>query len=549
MKYIKKHKEVFLLVLITSFVMIWMMSDPHLLGHDTKFHLANIENLKNSISWNNLFPVDAIVSNLSFDMGYGLYLFYPIMPHLLVAYLAKFLSLFLIDTYTTLSIFYVLISIGSVLLIYQLSRKLSGNRLIAFFSGLIFLLIPYRIGTMTVRGSLNESMISLFVPMILLSILAWKEKNWKQFYIFFVVGWIGLIWSHMTMALYTFIFALPFLYYIRNDLKNKIALKRGILAVLIVTVVVIPGIVQTFSQDGYLVFYDGYMTRLSLLQENFLSWKDYLFMKSNYDWTVPYFIPVALFLFLGVSFYTYLKSKNKNGYLTILWIWIPLFIFMMSPFFPWEILPKSLWMIQFPWRLLGLLGIVISILAPLMLQNKKIDKLFSLFFVVLLIQMIPFLQMLKNRPYVIDRINIDDGRGNIVEYYPEEYLEYQSFFEIEDQSVSIVSGQAEVEILSNHTHDMKIKVETEDVTTLELPKIYYNGYVIEDDNNQRTKAVRSKHGRVEVTISRSGTYHIYYRDLPIVTALKRVRLVVGMGLLLYFAITLWKNNYLHFYKK
>lgn len=236
MKYIKKHKEVFLLVLITSFVMIWMMSDPHLLGHDTKFHLANIENLKNSISWNNLFPVDAIVSNLSFDMGYGLYLFYPIMPHLLVAYLAKFLSLFLIDTYTTLSIFYVLISIGSVLLIYQLSKKLSGNRLIAFFSGLIFLLIPYRIGTMTVRGSLNESMISLFVPMILLSILAWKEKNWKQFYIFFVVGWIGLIWSHMTMALYTLIFVLPFLYYIRNDLKDKTALKRGILAVLIVTV-------------------------------------------------------------------------------------------------------------------------------------------------------------------------------------------------------------------------------------------------------------------------------------------------------------------------
>lgn len=534
MKYIKKHKEVFLLVLITSFVMIWMMSDPHLLGHDTKFHLANIENLKNSISWNNLFPVDAIVSNLSFDMGYGLYLFYPIMPHLLVAYLAKFLSLFSVDTYTTLSIFYVLISIGSVLLIYQLSKKLSGNRLIAFFSGLIFLLIPYRIGTMTVRGSLNESMISLFVPMILLSILAWKEKNWKQFYIFFVVGWIGLIWSHMTMALYTLIFVLPFLYYIRNDLKDKTALKRGILAVLIVTVVVIPGIVQTFLQDGYLVFYDGYMTRLSLLQENFLSWKDYLFMKSNYDWTVPYFIPIALILALSVSLFTYLKSKNKDTYLNILWIWIPVFIFMMSPCFPWEILPKSLWMIQFPWRLLGLLSIVIVLLAPLMLQNKKMNKLFFLFFVVLLIQAIPFLQMLRNRPYRINTINIDDGRGNIVEYYPEEYLEYQSFFEIEDQSISIVSGQAEVEILSNQTHDMRIKVEVENDVTLELPKIYYNGYVIEDENNHRTKVERSKHGRVEVTISKSGIYHIYYRDLPIVTVLKIVRIVVCIGIVLGF---------------
>lgn len=291
------------------------------------------------------------------------------------------------------------------------------------------------------------------------------------------------------------------------------------------------------------------MTRLSLLQENFLSWKDYLFMKSNYDWTVPYFIPIALILALGVSLFTYLKSKNKDTYLNILWIWIPVFIFMMSPCFPWEILPKFLWMIQFPWRLLGLLSIVFVLLTPLMLQNKKLNKLFFLFLLVLLIQAIPFLQMLRNRPYRINTIHIDDGRGNIVEYYPEEYLEYQSFFEIEDQSISIVSGQAEVQILSNQTHDMRIKVETEDVTTLELPKIYYNGYVIEDDNNQRTKAVRSKHGRVEVTISRSGTYHIYYRDLPIVTALKRVRLVVGMGLLLYFAITLWKNNYLHFYKK
>ncbi len=531
MKYIKKHKEVILLVLISSLVMIWVMGDTHLLGHDTRFHLANIENLKNSISWNNLFPTDAIVSNLSFDMGYGLYLFYPIMPHLLVAYLAKFLSFFTVDTYTSLSIFYIFIMIASVLLIYQLSKKLSKNCLVAFFSGLIFLLMPYRIGTMAVRGSLNESMISLFVPMILLSILAWKEKNWKNFYLLFIVGWIGLLWSHMTMALYTVIFVLPFLYYMKDELKDKIALKHGILAILAVTVVVIPGIVQTFSQSGYLVFYDGYMTRLSLLEENFLSWKDYLFMNTNYDWTVPYFIPIALLLSLIVSFYTYLKQK-KDTYLTILWIWIPVFILMMSSFFPWEILPKSLWMIQFPWRLLGLLSIVIALLTPLMLQNKKLNKLFLLFFVVLFIQMIPFLQMLKDRPYHIDKIDIDDGRGNIVEYYPEEYLEYPSFFEIDDQSISIVDGDAVVEILSNRTHDLKIKVKTDDIVTLELPKIYYNGYVIEDESNHKEYVGRSKHGRIEVTIKKSGTYHIYYRDLPIVTTLKIVRIIACIGIAL-----------------
>lgn len=531
MHWIKKHKEVVVLTIFTIFFTLIALKSPAMLGHDTNFHLANIENLKQSITLANPLPLDKIVPNLSHGMGYGIYLFYPMMPHLIVAYFAKLLQLFSMGTDTALFLFYILSSVVSTIFIYIVSNKLFQKKSLAIFSAIVFLCMPYRIGTMTVRGALNETLIYLFLPMLILSFLYLKEKRWNLFYIFFISGWVGMIWSHLVMALYTALLFLPILLFLWNHRNEKEMIKHVTYATVLVSIIVLPGIITTFCQDGYLVFKEDYVTRIGLLKENTLGIQDYLIPKSNYDWDVPFFLPVVTILSLLYSLIQFFKNKKKDPFWITLWIELCLLFFFMSPYFTWEGCKNTLGMIQFPWRLLSIVAIISSILIPLGFQTQK-KNVVPFISICLVFSMIPFLASLQNRPYEHGAIDLENGRGNILEYYPEEYLEYPSFFEIENNQIDILEGTGKVKVQSIAPHDIKFSINTKKTLILELPKIYYNGYRVKDEKGNMTMPSKSKHGLIEVEISKSGSYQLYYKDPAIVTFFKWVR---AFGII----ITLW----------
>ena len=119
----KKDKHNILIILILSIiVMLPLLLGPSSLGHDTVFHVANIDSLKLDIA--NHFLPNRISSTIGNAFGYGTHLFYPMLPHLLTAYFSKITEIFHISTLHTVVIVYGIITFLSACLIYCLSKKI-----------------------------------------------------------------------------------------------------------------------------------------------------------------------------------------------------------------------------------------------------------------------------------------------------------------------------------------------------------------------------------------------------------------------------------------
>ena len=89
MKFMKYKKYTILILLITSILLFRLCFTERYYGHDTIFHTANIIELSKTISIGNIFGSNIITFNCN-PFGYGTYLFYPKLPHLLSAYLYIF---------------------------------------------------------------------------------------------------------------------------------------------------------------------------------------------------------------------------------------------------------------------------------------------------------------------------------------------------------------------------------------------------------------------------------------------------------------------------
>ena len=81
----KDVKWILLIFFVTVIILFPLFYNDRLYGHDTIFHSGNIIYLSKTISMANLL-VDRIIKLNTNPFGYGTWLFYPKLPHLLGAY-------------------------------------------------------------------------------------------------------------------------------------------------------------------------------------------------------------------------------------------------------------------------------------------------------------------------------------------------------------------------------------------------------------------------------------------------------------------------------
>ena len=84
----KKYDYVIVIFIVSCLLLSTLFIHDRFWGHDTVFHAANIIELSKTIELNNIFGTD-ILKMPANRFGYGTYLFYPKLPHLLSAYLYK----------------------------------------------------------------------------------------------------------------------------------------------------------------------------------------------------------------------------------------------------------------------------------------------------------------------------------------------------------------------------------------------------------------------------------------------------------------------------
>ena len=193
----KDIKFLGVIILVGIITMLPMFLSSYKSSHDTKFHLANIVSLTEQIENNFFFP-SKIVSNIGNDFGYGTALFYSPLAHYPTAYLNVIIN----NPTISLKIVHFLGLILSGVTMYLLAKTVSKNRFLGLLSAIIYMLFPYHLSDIYIRDSLDENFLFVFLPLIFLGLYELLNNNYKKFYIYFIIGYVGGIFSHLIIMCY-----------------------------------------------------------------------------------------------------------------------------------------------------------------------------------------------------------------------------------------------------------------------------------------------------------------------------------------------------------
>lgn len=541
-EFIKKHAYVIALVVVTIIMVGWASLDNTKQAHDLPFHLANIDNIVS----NNL-KITPIMPNLAYGLGYGIYIFYPVLSHFFYAVIASVLSVFGVKTISSILVANVIVSVISSLTMYFAVSEITKNKKWAFISALIYTLFPYRLGTITVRMALAENFISIFIPIVLLSIYYLFSDEKKKFYTSFIIGYTGVILSHYVMAVYFTIFVgLILLFYIKKLFEDKRILTL-LVAVGVVCILVLPNIilfVENYSGD-YLISTKNYVTSEKLIEDNILELKDFVFPAEEYNWTIPYYTYVPVLIFCIFSAYVGIKNMKKDSWGVILLIGLIILCVVVICFMPlWKILPAFTYNIQFPWRLLIIFAALVSMLAPMFLKEYDKKSVFIIIAILCIVQAPFLINKLNNRIYHWDysNVEIEKGVGNMNEYYPSKCWGNKEYYE-NKKNIDIVEGEGDISIISRENGKLEFTVSNSKDLEIELPTIYYKEYKL-THNEEKLEVEHNEYGLITVK-SEDGNYKLEYTGTLVYNLFRSIRIlaiIAGIGYIIKLKLSVKEIN-------
>lgn len=286
----EKLKSYSFIILIAVLVSIPLFSSQYDIYHDDGIqHICRMMGTYQSILEGQTFPV--IMSNFCNDFGYSWNLFYsPITAY--IPLLFHFITnSFVLDV----KIFMIIVSILSGIAMYEMMYAITKNRYASLLSSAIYILAPYRLTDMYIRMALAELTSFIFLPMVFhgLYLLFYDEplQN-KKPEILLIIGAIGLILSHLVIAMFTAIIAFVYLIVNIKKLKDKIVLKKLCISLIFIICItsffLAPMLEQKISAE-YEVFKNGRMERTDALIYYKLDLLDFIYTtKGNMVFEIRY---------------------------------------------------------------------------------------------------------------------------------------------------------------------------------------------------------------------------------------------------------------------
>lgn len=495
----------YIIIMIVSFIsLLPLITKTNIWGHDTNFHLANIKSISESITLTNLFPKIS-----KYNLGYGTHLFYAPLPHYLGSYLYLILKHIGFNVCDTLALIYYLISCISGIIMYHLSKDITKNNYCAIASSIIYILMPYFMGDMIVRCAYNEVFSFIFIPIIILSLNRLLDD--KSFLWYFVIGYTGLIYSHIVLALYTSIFLIPWIIINYKSINNRNIISKLIRGIIIVSLLSLPFIITMLNQKiggNYLVFKDNYLSSIDYVISFNNSLKDYLIPIKDYSWEVPLYINILVIISFIVSVIYISKHKLFNNKIIYLLILLIISFIMTLDIFPWKYLPSILYMVQFPWRLEIFVCISLSVISPLFIGRfKKQIRICLILIILVLISEIPFIVKLSSHKYLTNSdIDYKYEMGHSNEYLPINAYKNIKYFNNRDNTIKC--SNCESQIIKDNSEILSFEIKGKD-EYIELPRLYYVGYTLYDSRGKKIDISENKYGFI-CAYTNTGTYKLVY---------------------------------------
>ncbi len=531
---VKKYKYIIIIFLVSIISLSTYLIGPFKNNHDTKFHVINTLEVKAQIEKDFIYG-NKIVGGIANDFGYGTRLFYPPLGHTSIAYI----DLVVNDIEISFKIFNVIILFASGVTMFFLVKKLSLDDKVALISSLIYMLAAYHLSDILIRDALNETLVFIVTPMILNGIYSLFYNEGKNFYPLFVCGYALGILSHATMMMYfTFLIGIFLILNIKKVFTKKIFFKllNASLLALGITSFFWVGMLEQSIFGDYRVFQEGVMVEGT--QGNGLFLFEYFLLLSHHDFEIRFFTDITVLILLVITIFKFKKIDNPFYKWVIILGCIS--IFMSTVVFPWDIFPKSLRVIQFPWRMVTYSTLFIAIIAPLCLKNIKNNKIFYLIAAFLIINsFISFYDFEKQNFVNLEVENLENiethyevAMGWQKEYLPVNTYEYLDYFNTRNNEILVIEGQ--VYTIINETPYLKFVVNEK--STIELPRLYYYGYSLTDENKNKYEINENEKGFIEVTLE-PGIYELDYTG----SNLLQIADVISILTLLAFGGLKWKK--------
>lgn len=542
MKKLKIDKNYFNILIITLIVMAPFISYKYILGHDTLYHISNIDAI--TTDWLSL-NFSKITGGLINSLGYGGSIFYPKFPHFLAAFInIPFHLLGKGPTYAMV-ISEIIIIFSAGILMYKLLNKLYKNSNISLIGSVFYITSSYLITDLFVRNAYNETCLFPLIPLVFLSLEYLKENNYKRFIVLFSIGYIGLINTHLVLAVY-FTF-LILIYFVLNYKKilSKEKIFYLIKASIIILIFCLPSLllmIQHKQMNIYGVFSDNLMGTLDSLKAFSISLDQFIIPR--YFNTVFYFLNIAeLVLIIISTIYMFLnKDKELNKKIMLYGILLILSIFMSTKYFPYQLLPKLLLSIQFAYRcaiFVCFFSAIYSVYCMNYFKEKTKTKILVVSILISIIMILPILNSIDY--YKTSDISWDKyaGLGFQREYLTVNALESGEYKENENAIEVLKGNDLDIKIIKNKTPNLVATINNvKGKTTLELPRFYYLGYDIryvnESGKKYKLKYELDNEGFIKVDIKESGTLYVKYTG----TMLYNIFRIIRMIFILYLIVSM-----------
>ena len=537
---------VILFCVIFLIMIPYIFSNRYIDGNDSNFHISNIFSIYTGMKQGTISNVLPIIAH---NFGYATRIFYPRLAHFSTALVTLILNGKVI---WGLKIIHFIVFFLSAVMMYKLVNKVLKNKFSALISAIFYLSFPYMITEVFVRDAVAESFIFVFMPMILLGLYELFYGDKKYFYLWFILGYVGIMNSHLVLAVYFTLFI--FIYLLLNikkvfDKSNLRALITSSILILLLTATFTIPMLQHKSLNIYTVFADEGMANKGSVAGSTLRLRDFFIQEPCVAYSdITYYLNLLGFalavLAIIMNKKIFVENDQKNFFKFILIATI-ICTFLMSKICPWVIFPKTLIMIQFAWRLEAILLFLLSILAGSVFKDIESKKIR----VILLIAILLFNGLTVYKAYDFDILierkleDIDKssyGTGWQREYLPINTQNNLDYYDSRNEDVLVKDGYATISVQENNVPSLKAEIkDCQGETTIELPRIYYLGYeatLEENENKEKLDLYMNDRGFLETKINSNGILILKYKGTIAMRIANVVSIVTLIGIACYVVV-------------
>jgi hypothetical protein len=419
---------------------------------------------------------------LNHGYGYPLFNFTYPMPFYITAFL-NMARIGLIDSVKTVFVLSVFLS---AIFMYLLGRELGGN-FAGFLSSLFYVVAPFRLVDLYVRGSIGESVSLALFPLLCYIGIRYILRP-SLFKLVLCASVLALlILSHNIMALIFFPLWIIFLYVavISYFEDIKIYTFRYFLPVILLGLgLACYFFLPALAEKSYVVLST---TKLADKTENFISLPQYLLSPWSYGAKPSFQLGWAHILssFLGLIGLFLAKEIDRKKYLPLAiftYVGILLLVFFSHPFSTefWNVPPLS-WF-DFPWRLLTPLAFFLALSTVYLSIHKTTRIIGGILAVITIILSLSFAKPsdYTNKPDSYYATNdatttsMDELMPIWVKKKPTERFERKV----------VVEGPGTVSDLFSKSDEIKFQFTTSSESVVKISTVYFPGWIFKADNKE-----------------------------------------------------------------